>query len=132
MNTTSVRACIVAVAAAASVLTPSFAFAGGGETLSEGACSGSAVWKMKVNEALNNQAGVEYEVDANRRGQQWRVTLFHNGTRILRDTFTTGGLSGSFEARALEPNMAGDDRFRARAVRLSDGQTCAGSVLFDR
>ena len=132
MNATSVRAGIVAVAATASVLTPSLAFAGGGETLEEGACSGAAVWKLKVSEAPGNRAEVEYEVDVNRRGQQWRVVLFHNGTRILRDTFTTGGLSGSFEARALEPNMAGDDRFRGRAVRLSDGQTCGGFALFDR
>ena len=120
------------MAAAAAVFTPSYAFAGGGENLEEGACSAAAVWKLKAAQALNNQVQVEFEVDVNRRGQQWRVALFHNGTRVLNQTMTTAGVSGSFEARALEANRAGDDAFRGRAVRVSDGQTCVGRVLFDR
>jgi hypothetical protein len=128
----SARACMVVVAAAAAVFAPSYALAGGGETLEEGACSGAAVWKLKAAEAPGNQVEVEFEVDVNRRGQLWRVVLFHNGTRVLNRTFTTAGVSGSFEARALEANRAGDDRFRGRAVRTSDGQTCVGRVLFDR
>ena len=133
MNPTPVRASIASAVLAAIVFTPTYAFAGGGgETLEEGTCSGAAVWKLKLAKAPSNRVEVEYEVDVNRRGQQWRVALFHNGTRILADTFTTGGLSGSFEARALEPNLAGDDRFRGRAVRLSDGQTCVGRALCER
>lgn len=128
----SARASIAAAAAAAAVFTPTYAFAGGGEELEEGTCSGAAVWKIKAAEAAGNQVEVEFEVDVNRRGQQWRVALFHNGDRVLSRTFTTAGVSGSFEARALEPNRAGDDRFRGRAVRLSDGQTCVGRVLFER
>ena len=122
----------VATAAATAVLAPTYAFAGGGENLEEGTCTGTAVWKLKAAEALNNQVGVEFEVDVNRRGQQWQVALFHNNTRVLNKTLTTRGVSGSFEARALEANRAGDDRFRARAVRVSDGQSCVGRVLFDR
>jgi hypothetical protein len=128
----SARAAIASVAAAAAVLAPSYAFAGGGENLEEGTCSGGAVWKLKAAEKINNQVEVEFEVDVNRRGQQWHVALFHNGTRVLSRTATTAGVSGSFEARALEANRAGDDRFRGRAVRVSDGQTCVGRVLFDR
>jgi hypothetical protein len=128
----SARASIAAVAAAAAVLTPSYAFAGGGENLEEGACTGAAVWKIKAAEKINNQVEVEFEVDVNRRGQRWHVALFHNGTRVMNTMMTTRGVSGSFEARALEANRAGDDRFRGRAVRVSDGQTCVGRVLFDR
>ncbi len=132
MNAASIRISAFTTVLAAAVLAPVDAFAGGGETLEEGACSGAAVWKLKVDEAPNNRAEVEFEVDVNRRGQQWRVALFHNGTRIMTNTFTTRGVSGSFEARALEPNLAGDDRFRGRAVRVRDGQTCVGRVVFDR
>ena len=128
----SARASIAAAAAVVAVFTPSYAFAGGGEELQEGTCSGTAVWKLKATEAINNQVAVEFEVDVNRRGQPWRVALFHNGTRTLKQTMTTAGVSGSFEVRAREANRAGDDRFRGRAVRVSDGQTCVGRVLFDR
>ena len=131
MNVTA-RASIATVAAAAAVLTPTDAFANGGDNLAEGACSGTAIWKLKAAETPSNQVAVEFEVDVNRRGQQWRVALFHNGTRVLTRDSTTAGVSGSFEVRSLEANRAGDDRFRARAVRASDGQTCVGRVLFDR
>lgn len=132
MKTVTIRASVAAAAIAATLLTPSYAHAGGGgETIEEGACSGAATWKLKVDETVDGKIEVEYEVDVNRRGQQWRVALFHNSRRIVFDTFTTRGLSGSFEVRALEADRAGDDSFRGRAVRLSDGQTCGGRAVFE-
>jgi hypothetical protein len=32
--------------------------------------------------------------------------------------------------RKLVPDANGDDTFRARAVRLSDAQTCGGCLVF--
>ena len=131
MNTTKIRASVAAAAIAATVLTPSIAEAGNeGRVIREGSCSGFANWKLKANPENRGQIGVEYEVDANRRGQQWRVRLFHNGRQVMTDTFTTRGLSGSFTVRNLEPDRAGTDHFRARAVRLGDRQNCAGRVTF--
>lgn len=129
MNTNKIRASVAAAAIAATLFTPSVAEAGGNETISSGACSGVADWKLKLS-PQNGRIEVEYEVDANRRGQQWQVALFHNGRRVMRDTFTTRGLSGSFSVNTIEPNRAGDDRIRARAVRLSNGQTCSGRASF--
>jgi hypothetical protein len=123
------RAAVAALAVGSTLLTPSIAHAGGGETLEEGACSGAATWKLKVDETADGRLEMEYEVDVNRRGQQWRVVLFHNGTAVMRRTFTTGGLSGSFEARMLRADADGDDTFRGRAVRVSDGQTCGGRAV---
>jgi hypothetical protein len=128
MNT-GIRASAATAAAAALMLSPSVAHAGGGEDIEEGACFGAVTWKFKAAEQ-EGRVALEYEVDANRRGQQWRVALFHNGSRIVFGTYTTRGLSGSFSVNDLEPDRGGEDRFRARAVRLSDGRTCGGSVLF--
>ncbi|HEX2175460.1 MAG TPA: hypothetical protein VHG70_06085 [Nocardioidaceae bacterium] len=129
MNTSKIRASVAAAAIAATLFTPSIAEAGDGETVRSGACSGVANWKLKLS-PQNGRIEVEYEVDANRRGQQWRVTLFHNGRRVMRDTLTTRGLSGSFSVTDLEPNRAGNDAIRARAVRLGNGQTCSGRASF--
>jgi hypothetical protein len=128
MNT--IRAAVATAAAAAALLTPSVAHAGGGGDVEEGACFGPVTWKLKAEETAGGRVELEYEVDANRRGQEWRVALFHNGSRILRGTYTTSGLSGSFSVNDLEPDLAGEDSFRARAVRISDGRTCGGSLLF--
>jgi hypothetical protein len=131
MNTT-IRASVAAVVTAATLCTPSVAFAkgGGGAAVTDGACFGAVAYKLKADAKPANMVGAEFEVDANVAGQQWRVVLFHNGTRVMRDTFTTAGLSGSFTVRKRVPDAAGSDTFRARAVRLRDGQSCSGSVTF--
>ena len=66
---------------------------------------------------------MEYEVDSNVRGQQWR-SITKNGNQIFRGARTTLGPSGSFEVRVVTPNRAGADVFRARATHA--GQVCRG------
>ena len=133
MRSTRMRASVAAATAAATLLTPAVAHAGGGggENITEGGCSVAATWKMKAaRQDPGNSIDVEFEVDANRRGQQWRVNLFHDGRRVVSDVFTTRGLSGSFTVDSLQANRTGSDSFRARAVRVGDGQTCVGRVSF--
>lgn len=129
MNATKIRASVAAAAIAATLFTPSAAEAGDADTLRSGACSGFADWKLKLS-PQNGRIEVEYEVDANRRGQRWQVALFHDGRRVMRGNFTTRGISGSFTVRHVAANTAGGDRIRGRAVRMSDGQTCAGRATF--
>ncbi|MGH3354950.1 MAG: hypothetical protein ACRDOJ_03570 [Nocardioidaceae bacterium] len=129
MYVNKLRASVAAAALAAAVLTPSTALAGDADTIRAGNCSRAADWKLKLS-PQNRRIEVEFEVDANRRGQRWRVSLFHNDRRARRQIFTTRGLSGSFTVRDLENNRAGRDRVRARAVRLGDGQTCVGRARF--
>jgi hypothetical protein len=129
MNTNRIRATVAVAAIGATLFTPSVAEAGGAETIRSGSCSAAAEWKLKVN-GQDRGLEVEYEVDANRRGQQWRVAIFHGQRRVMQDVRSTRGLSGSFTVRSVEPDRTGNDRFRARAVRLGDGQTCVGRVTF--
>jgi hypothetical protein len=128
MNTT-IRAAVAAAAIAATLFTPSMAQANEGDTMNAGACSGFADWKLKLS-PQNRGIEAEFEVDANRRGQRWRVALFHDGRRVMQGTRRTRGLSGSFTVRVVRANRAGNDRIRARAVRMGDGQTCRGGATF--
>jgi hypothetical protein len=103
------------------------AFAKSGDVVRQGSCSGSSDWKLKLSPD-NGRIEVEYEVDSNHAGQTWRVKLFENGNRIFAGTKMTQGASGSFTVRKLAANTAGSDSFRARAMNLSNGETCGGSA----
>ena len=103
------------------------AFAKGGGVVRTGGCSGASDWKLKLSPD-NGKIEVEYEVDSNHVGQQWRVKLFENGNRIFRGTKTTQGASGSFTVRVLANNTAGTDSFKAHARNLGNGETCGGAA----
>jgi hypothetical protein len=103
------------------------AFAKSGDVVRSGSCSGSSDWKLKLSPE-NGKIQVEYEVDSNKAGQNWRVKLFENGNRIFRGTRTTQGASGSFTVRVLAKNTAGTDSFKAHALNLASGETCGGAA----
>lgn len=98
-----------------------------GDVIKQGACSGSADWKLKLSPE-NGRIEVEYEVDSNVVGQTWRVRIVKNGTTIFQGTRQTKAPSGSFEVRLVTSNPPGSDTFRARAVNVATGQTCLGSA----
>ena len=100
-----------------------------GDVIRRGACSGTSDWKLKLSPE-NGRIEVEYEVDANRVGQTWRVRLFHDGERVFAGTRVTQGASGSFTVRIVEPNHAGTDAFRASATNVAHGETCGGAATF--
>jgi hypothetical protein len=128
MNTTTIRASVATAAIAAAVLTPAAAQAGPAETVRSGNCGGAAEWKMQIGRQHGN-IEMEFEVDAF-RGQRWRVAVFHDGRRVMKTQRRTGPRSGSFTIRDIEPNRAGVDQFRARAVRLGSRQACVGKASF--
>ena len=93
-----------------------------------GACTGASTSKLKLS-GEDGRIEVEFEVDQNRNGVRWNVTLFQNGKRVARLVRVTRGPSGSFEARIVAPNRAGADRFVARATRAS-GESCTARASF--
>jgi hypothetical protein len=101
------------------------ALAGQQDVIRRGSCSGQSDWKLKLSPE-DGRVEVEFEVDQNVVGDRWRVRIRHDGDVAFRTTRTTRGASGSFEARAIEPNHAGSDAFRARARNLSTGEVCVG------
>jgi hypothetical protein len=123
-----VRVAVVA-ALALSVAGAVPAAAKDGDVIRRGSCSGASDWKLKLS-PQNGQIEVEYEVDSNRVGQTWAVRIRHNGDLVFSGTRMTKAPSGSFTVRIVEPNRAGDDVFRGRAVNAATGETCTGSATF--
>jgi hypothetical protein len=108
---------------------PAVASAGDRDVIREGPCSGRSDWKLKLSPE-DGRIEVEFEVDQNVVGDEWRVRIRHDGEIAFRGTRTTRGASGSFELRIVEPNHAGADSFRARARNLSTDEVCAGIASF--
>ena len=93
-----------------------------------GTCTGSTTSKMKLS-AEDGGIEVEFEVDQNRNGVPWRVTLSQNGRTVARLTRVTRAPSGSFEARIVTPDRPGADVLRGRAVSPS-GEICTARATF--
>jgi hypothetical protein len=93
-----------------------------GDVLRAGSCTSGTTSKIKLSEE-NGRIEVEFEVDQNRNGVRWTVSLSRNGSRIARLVRTTRPPSGSFEARVLARNGAGAEVIRGRAVSPS-GEVC--------
>ncbi|UUY05824.1 hypothetical protein LRS13_09980 [Svornostia abyssi] len=102
------------------------ALAKDGDVRVAGSCSASATSKLKLSPE-NGRIETEFEVDQNRNGVTWRVTLTQNGVQRVSTLATTVAPSGSFELRRLLPNTPGADRVTARAVSPS-GQVCTASA----
>ncbi|HSL11740.1 MAG TPA: hypothetical protein VLA82_10550 [Actinomycetota bacterium] len=117
----------VATALAVATIGVTPAFANDADVIRRGNCSGASDWKLKLSPE-DGRIEVEYEVDQNKNGVQWRVRIFKEGVRIFRGTRTTQAPSGSFEVRVVTGNTTGDDSFTARAVNLSSGEVCRGAA----
>ncbi len=105
--------------------------AGGGVIRSDGKsdvrvsrrCSASSTAKLKLSPE-NGRVEVEFEVDENRNGSTWGVTLTRSGTRVLARSAVTHAPSGSFEVRKVI--AAGSPRTTVTAVarRAATGEVC--------
>ena len=69
----------------------------------------------------------EFEVDSNKVGQRWTVTLTDNGVQVFTGARTTTAPSGSFSARARIANRAGRDNVVARATNAATGVPVAAA-----
>ena len=98
-----------------------------GDVTRSGACSGISDWKLKAGHR-DNGIEVEFQVDQNRIGRQWRVRLTDNTVVFFRGLRTTQAPSGSFTVRATTRNRLGTDRIVGRAVNVNSGEVCRGVV----
>ena len=103
--------------------------AGNNDVIERGSCSGNSEWKLKISPE-NGRLEVEFEVDQNVTGDDWRVRIRHQDELVFRGTRTTKGTSGSFTVRIVEDNLAGTDRFSARARNVSTDEVCRGTASF--
>lgn len=99
---------------------------GGRGLVKQGQCSAASHWKLKAK-ADDGRLETEFEVDQNRVGKRWRVTISRNGANAFRGIRTTQAPSGSFEVRRLLAGGVGS-RIVATAKSLSSGETCRASL----
>jgi hypothetical protein len=118
-------------AAIAALSLPAAAFArhGGndGKTVT-GSCTKASTSKLKVK-ADDGRLATEFEVDQNRNGVKWKVTLRRNGKVAAKGSRRTKAPSGSFSFERRLANGAGKDRISARATSPS-GEVCTASLSF--
>jgi hypothetical protein len=96
--------------------------------LTQGSCSIHSAWKITMAYTDNNQIEAAFEVDQNKIGVAWKVTLKHNGVQYFSGTRKTLAPDGSFEVNRLVPNLAGVDTIRGVAINPATGESCAGSA----
>jgi hypothetical protein len=117
------RILLTGLASAAVALAPAPALAKRGDVVKRATCSKGASVKLKLSPE-DGRIETELEVDQNRNGVRWKVTLRRNGRLAASARATTRAPSGSFTVRRLLPDGAGADTVRARATSPS-GEVCA-------
>lgn len=112
-------------------LLASTASASGGDRALQvsGTCSARSASKLKAK-LDGGRIETEAEVDQNRVGRRWRVTIVQNGRTVFTGVRTTRAPSGSFEVRRLLGNRAGADRIVFTARSLSSGETCRAALSY--
>jgi hypothetical protein len=100
---------------------------GGPGIVKTGKCSGHSTWKLKAK-SDDGRIETEFQVDQNRVGKRWRVTLSRNGSAVFRGIRTTTAPSGSFEVRRLLAGPAAGTRIVATAKSLQTGETCRAAL----
>ena len=106
------------------------AFAKGSDAqIKTGSCTAASDWKLKAK-ADDGAIEVEFEVDSNRVGQTWHVTLLKNGNAFFTGNRVTKAPSGSFEVERHTPNPAGADIIKGRATNGATGESCVGQLKF--
>ena len=123
------RVLLVLLIVFGSVVVAAPAAAGDDDVIRRGSCSGNSSWKLKVSPE-DGRLEVEFEVDQNRNGEEWRVRMSHNGDVFFRGIRTTSGPSGSFEVRRVTNDAGGEDGFVARARNLRTDEVCRGTASF--
>ena len=89
----------------------------------QGVCTKQSTSKMKLT-GEDRGIEVEFEVDQNRNGVPWKVTLRRNGRLVASTTATTRAPSGSFTVRRV---VAGG---RIAAVATRSSERCSASASF--
>jgi hypothetical protein len=101
---------------------------GGGDKAKRvaGKCTDGSTSKLKVKPD-NGRLETEFEVDQNRNGVTWKVTLRRNGTLAVKQNATTKAPSGSFSVERRLTDGSGSDKITARATSPS-GEVCTAAI----
>lgn len=110
----------LAISAAALAVAPLASAKDGDSVRARGVCTKSSTANLKLSHE-DGRIEVEFEVDQNRSGVPWKVTLHQNGSLVVSATATTRAPSGSFSLRRVISGSHGT--IVAEATR-SSGERC--------
>jgi hypothetical protein len=110
---------LVALSAAALAVTPLASAKDRRDVRVRGVCTQSSSAKLKLGPE-DGRIEVEFEVDQNRNGVPWKVTLRRNGSVVTSATRRTHAPSGSFELRRVIAGATGT----VTAVATRAGERC--------
>ncbi|HEY1368105.1 MAG TPA: hypothetical protein VGF23_13350 [Gaiellaceae bacterium] len=124
MSSIRTAAVAAALAAGATAVAVPVASAKDGDGIRvRGACTAASESKLKLSRE-DGRVEVEFEVDQNRNGVPWKVTLRRNGRLVASTTATTRAPSGSFTVRRV---VAGG---RIAAVATRTSERCSAQASF--
>ena len=110
----------LAISAAALAVAPLASAKDGDSVRARGVCTKSSTANLKLSHE-DGRIEVEFEVDQNRTGVPWKVTLRRSGSLVASATATTRAPSGSFSLRRVISGSHGT--VVAEATRAS-GEHC--------
>jgi hypothetical protein len=97
---------------------------GGNHRVVRGACTQQSTSKLELSRE-DRGIEVEFQVDQNRNGVPWHVTLRRNGILVASLTVRTHAPSGSFDLRRL---IASRPNARITATAIRSGETCRAAT----
>jgi hypothetical protein len=92
-----------------------------------GVCGKGASSKLRLRQD-GGGVRVEFEVDHNRGGETWQVTVVQEGRVVWRGRASTRGPGGSLSVTRAIGALSGADRVTARATGPR-GITCVASAI---
>ena len=116
-------AATLAVGGAVLAAAPVASAKGGDGVRVAGKCGKSSTSKLKIKHE-DRGIEVEFEVDQNRNGVPWKVTVRRNGALVVSRTAVTHGPSGSFSLERVVSGAGGT--FVAVATR--SGERCSATA----
>jgi hypothetical protein len=121
----------VSIALAVSAIgTASSAGADGGMER-RGSCTSGGDWRLRVEHRDADTLRVRFRIEDTPAGHVWELFLSDNGDRFFAGTRTADS-NGEVRLSRLTRDRAGTDRIKAYGYSRGTGETCSGSVAFDR
>jgi hypothetical protein len=127
VSTLRITIAAAALAIAAAALASPVSAKDGRDVRVPGVCTQSSSAKLKLSPE-DGRIEVEFEVDQNRNGVPWRVTIRRNGVLVASTIARTRAPSGSFSVRRVIGDTPATDRITAVAGR--SGERCTAQASF--
>jgi hypothetical protein len=119
--------CTATIGVLAALLVPGAASASGDDVRNAGRCSDASSSKIKVKPD-DGGIEVEFEVDQNVNGANWKVKIKDNSEIVFQGSATTSAPSGSFSLERRIADRSGPDEVLAVGRNKATGERCTATA----